>query len=272
LARATGAHLDLLHVIHRPPLYERVLLKEQPLEAELARQAVEHLRTVVGAPAFAGLSIEPQARVGTPYATLVAFARERQCDLLVIGARQRSHLSDYLLGGTAERVLRKATVPVWLAKAPLADSPRCIVAPTDFSAAARPALEEAIALARRWHARLVLLHVIEPIVQTYAWATDLAGGEIYAVEPADLQPEWDALLPALDLRELNWEQRTLKGDVATAVASTAAEVSADLVVVGTHGRTGIAHALLGSVAEAIARTVTPAVLAVRSGSEPFTLP
>ncbi len=272
LARATGAHLDLVHVVHRPPLYERVLLKEQGLVKELEVQALKHLRAIGAGPLFAGLSIECHARHGAPFAELIAFAREQRCDLLVVGARKRSGLTDLLLGSTAERVLRKASVPVLLAKAALADAPRCILAPTDFSSAAQPALLEAIALARHWRARLVLLHVIEPIVQAYSWATDLAGGEIFIIEPAELQPEWDALAKELPLDGVQWEQRTIKGDVATTVAALARELPADLVVLGTHGRTGIAHALLGSVAEAAARAVDGCVLAVRTGTEPFALP
>lgn len=271
LARLAGARLDVVHVIHRPPLYERVLLKEQPLVADLEREAVEHLRRITGGPAFAGLTVGCHARVGAPYNELIAFSREQAHDLLVIGARKRSHLSDLLLGSTAERVLRKASAAVLIAKQPLAAVPKCILAPTDFSAASRPALDEALALAKRWNARVVLLHVIEPIVQAYAWATDLAGGEIFVIEPEELQPEWDALLAGLDRQGVTVETQTIKGDVATTVAAAAKALPADLVVLATHGRTGLAHALLGSVAEGVARAVEGSVLTVRTGSEPFGL-
>ncbi|MDX2166555.1 MAG: universal stress protein [Deltaproteobacteria bacterium] len=269
LARIAGAQLDVVHVIHRPPLYERVLLKEQPLVADLEREALEHLKKVTAAPAFAGLSVGCHARVGTPFDQLLKFSQEQAHDLLVVGARKRSHLADILLGSTAERVLRKAPMPVLIAKAPLAAKPACILAPTDFSAASRPALDEALALARRWHARLVLLHVIEPIVQAYAWATDLAGGEIYVIEPEELQPEWDALLAGLDRSGVTVETQTIKGDVASTVAAAAKALPADLVILATHGRTGLAHALLGSVAEGVARAVEGSVLSVRTGAEPF---
>lgn len=272
LARVTQARIDLVHVVHRPPLYERMVLSEQKLVADLQQKSTAHLQQLASAPAFAGVPIAVHTRVGAPFAELLAVAHEQRHDLIVVGARQRGGLTDLLLGSTAERVLRKAETPILLARVPLADPPHCIVAPTDFSAAAQPALEEAIALARRWQAKLVLLHVIEPIVQAYAWASDLAGGEIYVIEPEELQPEWDALLATLDLSGVSWEQRTIKGDVATTVAAVAHELQADLVVVGTHGRTGLAHALLGSVAEGVLRAVDRSVLAVRSGAEPFAVP
>ncbi|MFN8644147.1 MAG: universal stress protein [Candidatus Binatia bacterium] len=272
LARATQARIDLVHVVHRPPLYERLVQSEQKLVAALEEKAAAHLQQIAGSPAFAGVTIATHVRVGAPFAELLAMARAEGHDLIVVGGRKHGSLSEMLLGSTAERVLRKATTPVLLAKTPLADPPRCVVAPTDFSEASRPAIEEAIALARRWQARLVLLHVIEPIVQAYAWASDLAGGEIYVIEPEELQPEWDTLLQSLDLSGVRWESRTIKGDVATTAAAVANELSADLVVVGTHGRTGLAHALLGSVAEGVARTVERSVLAVRTSAEPFSIP
>jgi len=272
LARATGAHLDVLHVIHRPALYQRVLQRHPHNEEELRAQALDHLRQAAGGPAFAGVDVAHHVRVGTPFAELIAGCGELGAGLLVVGARKRSALTDLLLGSTAERVLRKAAVPVLLARRALPAKPACILAPTDFSDASRLAMGEAIALARRWGARLVLLHVIEPIVQAYAWASDLAGGEIYVIEPAELQPEWDALISGLDLNGVTWEQQTIKGEVSSTVHAAAQSLAADLIVMGTHGRTGLTHALLGSVAEGVARVADTCVLTVRAGSMTFSLP
>lgn len=272
LARSLGARLELVHVVHRPSLYARVLHRQSHGEDELVRRASEHVQQVAGEPVLAGLAVATHVRVGTPDVELVTACRELGADLLVIGARARSSLGDLLVGSTAERVLRKAPVPVLLARRALRDTPECLLAPTDFSEASQPALREATALARRWNARLVLLHVIEPIVQAYGWATDLAGGEIYVIEPEELQPEWDALIASLDLQGVRWEQQTIKGDVSTTVASVAQSLAADLIVMGTHGRTGLSHALLGSVAEGVARAAETSVLTVRTGSLTFSLP
>ena len=272
LARAGRTEVDVVHVVQRPPLYERMLHAEGALLAQLEQQALAQLQARTATPAFAGLRVSHHTRVGAPFAELIALTRDQQHDLLVLGARRRHGLGDLLLGSTTERVLRKAATPVLVAKSALADPPRCVLAATDFSTAARPALDEAVALARRWQARLVLLHVIEPVVQAYAWASDLAGGEIYVVEPEELQPEWDALLAGLPLDGVTPDVRTIKGDVASTVAALAADLPADLVVIGTHGRTGLSHALLGSVAEGVARAVDRSVLIVRAGIEPVTLP
>jgi nucleotide-binding universal stress UspA family protein len=87
-----------------------------------------------------------------------------------------------------------------------------------------------------------------------------------------LQPEWDALIATLDLKGVPWEQQTIKGEVSSTVAAAAQSFAADLIVMGTHGRTGLTHALLGSVAEGVARAAETSVLTVRAGSPTFTLP
>src|SRR5215831_6051574 len=130
LARTTGAHLHLVHVVQRPHLYERVLQRHAVPSEDMLPRALEHLRQSTGGPLFAGLGIDHHVRFGAPFAELIAACRELDCGLLVVGARKRAGLTDLLVGSTAERVLRKATVPVLLAKRALPERPTCILAPT----------------------------------------------------------------------------------------------------------------------------------------------
>jgi nucleotide-binding universal stress UspA family protein len=271
VARTLGASVDLVAVVERPPVYERLLTPLQFVLVDiddLTRKAREHLDEATQASYFAGLKVQVHVRVGVPFAELLTCCRQQGDDLLVVGTAARKGLNRLLLGSTAERVLRKAQVPILVAKRALADPPAVIVAPTDFSAASRPAIVEAVALAKHWTARLVLTHVIEPVAHVYGWAGELAGSEIYFVEPEAIEPEWDQFLNGLELGNLNWERQTLKGDVVPTIAG----IEADLIVMGTHGRSALPHALLGSVAEGVMRETEACVLTVRPDAFTFSLP
>jgi nucleotide-binding universal stress UspA family protein len=69
-----------------------------------------------------------------------------------------------------------------------------------------------------------------------------------------------------------WEKQTREGRAAQGIADAAIDVGADLIVIGTHGRTGIAHMLLGSVAEQVVRTAPCSVLTIRPDAFRFELP
>jgi nucleotide-binding universal stress UspA family protein len=140
-----------------------------------------------------------------------------------------------------------------------------ILAGTDFSSCSRTAIRVAAALARRQAAPLVLAHAFEP-PPVDAWATPWAGAwekQLLETDEQLLAEEAESLR-----REgLAVETRLEVGSPAGVVLAVAREVDAQLVVVGTHGRTGAARLFLGSVAEQVVRStdrpvlVTPAELA-----------
>lgn len=121
---------------------------------------------------------------------------------------------------------------------------RRILFPTDFSEASRRAGETALALARHFGARLVVLHVIPPVT--------------------DPEPRRAALrsLAAELAADVPVETETVAGVPARQIAASASRHRIDLIVMGTHGRTGASHALLGSVAEAVLRRAPCPVLTV----------
>ena len=138
-----------------------------------------------------------------------------------------------------------------------------IVCPVDFSACSREALRIAAELARDWSAQLVVAHVWEPP----RWST----GEVMIApevlqnmvdaEEAELE-NWKATAKQLGAREVG--TRFLSGVAWDAVLSLLKDDRAiDLVVMGTHGRTGLKHVLLGSVAEKVVRHAPCPVLVVR---------
>jgi nucleotide-binding universal stress UspA family protein len=135
--------------------------------------------------------------------------------------------------------------------------------PTDFSAFADQALDYAIRLARTLKARLTLLHVIQPV--------PLAGGDMGVALPATylqeveeaVQGSMEDALARVTAAGLTGERVVLYGVPFQEIIETAKARQVDLIVMGTHGRTGFMHVLLGSVAERVVRLAPCSVLVVR---------
>jgi nucleotide-binding universal stress UspA family protein len=145
-----------------------------------------------------------------------------------------------------------------------------VIGATDFSDPSFPALEAAASEARRRDSRLQLLHVVE--IGTFALAAATGGGLMFLPGTAGVPlPAIDDLQRAAEekLREqltrfhMDGEAVTKSGPAAETIISFAGSAPAELVVVGTHGRTGLARLTLGSTAEAVMRSAPCSVLVVR---------
>jgi nucleotide-binding universal stress UspA family protein len=135
---------------------------------------------------------------------------------------------------------------------------RTILHPTDFSDRSAYAFRLACALARDTGARLLVLHVALPPLVVY--------GEGYVpVEPESVRRELEELLHAVRPRSpaVHVEHWLRDGDPAAEILHAADESKCDVIVLGTHGRTGLARLLMGSVAEQVVRQARCPVLTVR---------
>ncbi len=146
-----------------------------------------------------------------------------------------------------------------------------ILCPTDFSEPACEAVSVAGELAGAFCAELVLVHVVEPVSALPAVSTE--GGpfefNIAAYEQALLSSAAERLhRTALERlpRNLKPVERVVQGPVALEIVEMAKEEGADLIVLSTHGATGIRHLLLGSIAEKIVRSAACPVLSIRCGA------
>jgi universal stress protein A len=139
---------------------------------------------------------------------------------------------------------------------------RKILFPTDFSPASTDALAWATSLARDSGATMVIIHVEEPPMA-------YGGGELYLdVEENDREELRKALVNVVPLdADVPFEHKLLVGDPATSICETAENEHADLIVMGTHGRTGLTRLLMGSVAEAVVRRANCPVLTVKQAAQ-----
>jgi universal stress protein A len=133
-----------------------------------------------------------------------------------------------------------------------------ILYPCDFSTAGQAALETAAALARDHGAKLLVLHVQEPSVA-------FGGGELYVGIPEVDVDELRRML--LDVKPADprvaVEHRLLVGAPAATIVRTAEEEKVDMIVMSTHGRTGLLRVLMGSVAEEVVRKAKCPVVTVK---------
>ena len=138
-----------------------------------------------------------------------------------------------------------------------------VLVPIDFSTTADRALTYAIALAQQFHARLTLLHVLD---LTPVTMEDMTAG-VVATYLDDLETDAQHLLQASRERVqgagLQGESLLVQGTPTQTIVDTAGEQGVDLIIMGTHGRTGLAHVFLGSVAEHVVRQGLCPVLVVR---------
>jgi nucleotide-binding universal stress UspA family protein len=141
---------------------------------------------------------------------------------------------------------------------------RCILAPTDFSELSTQGLKSALELAKSFGARLALLHVVEPppypvegIMPSYSGATLLDDLERQASN------ELAQTLPETQVSGVEVTRRVVVGIPYRKIVEVAEEDKADLIVMTTHGRTGLSHLVMGSVAERIVRTAPCPVLTIR---------
>jgi nucleotide-binding universal stress UspA family protein len=148
---------------------------------------------------------------------------------------------------------------------------KTILAPTDFSSCSRHAIEHALGLATRYGAEVVLLNVYE--LPTGLLPTTMVPGEGGALLPlreylvAESRRQLLPWVEELQRAGVTVHPQVAEGRASEAILRAADELNADLVVMGTHGRTGLGRMLIGSVTEQVIRHARCPVYVVREPSE-----
>lgn len=145
-----------------------------------------------------------------------------------------------------------------------------ILCPTDFSEPAENALRYAFTLADKYGAKVYVQHVLEPI--TPVPGIDMGPSFNYDERPHTFQQVEEPLqemLAKIDKASVPYETVVSRGAPFLEIIRTAKENEVDMIVIATHGRTGLAHILLGSTAEKVVRKATCPVLTVKQTEHEF---
>jgi nucleotide-binding universal stress UspA family protein len=224
--------------------------------------AARMIKTTGRAPDQFSVSIENDE----PYAAIVKRAEAWRASLLVVGYRGATGLARVWLGGVAEKVARLAHCPVLIAR-PKSGTRRIVVG-TDFSNPALPAIHAACDEARRIDGTVILAHSLEmPMMLPDGAGLTGAEGSGALIGRLEVDAK-QKLKAAMDECRVPGESRLTLEPPSIALVRLAEAVEADLLVVGTRGRTGLRRILLGSVAEAVARLAGCSVLVVRLREAP----
>jgi nucleotide-binding universal stress UspA family protein len=254
LAKQFEASISLLHVIDDDQP-RRIVEAERDVALELLR---EMQMTVT---AHDSVPCEIRLVLGAPFAGIAQAMQEMAPDLLVIGPHRRQALKDVFIGTTAERTLRSGGYPVLMANGPPLGPYRHILIATDFSEAAHRAAERFFALELGRGAKVSLLHVYDvPLHHTMMGREELQTS--FDKQSITAMQALSDFAKSLGDGRMHQIARPQASTPALDVLEAAKTAGVDLVVVGTHGKTGLTKYLLGSVAEELLRIADRDVLAV----------
>jgi nucleotide-binding universal stress UspA family protein len=255
LGRLFGAEVLLLHVLPVAPVPTTPdlpwgLIDELRQIGE--RQAREGLDALLDGSRDSGVKARARLELGTPTARILEVAREEAADVVVMGTHGRTGLGRVLLGSVADRVVRLAPCPVVTVPAEMGAPPdpariARICYATDFSPTARTAWPWALALAEAGGAHIDLVHVTALPVPDADVSLDALGGMARLLHEEG-QAKAERFLRDCPLPRERVDVVIGRGMVSDQILHSAKARGADLIVMGTHGWSGLLRWMLGSVA------------------------
>ena len=270
LAKAYDAEICLVHQAEPlPSLYTvgsnvSVQLDEyyDRLHAELERETEQ--------PALKNLRVSTHLLcTSQPSATLVDFAHSEQCDLIVMSTHGRSGLTRSLLGSFTEEVARHSAVPVLTYRKREVDAetfePRSVLVPFDLSENSKAVFPLVRLLGERYDGEVKILHVFPEVSVRGDWGNVQERLRVAEETASTIEKELRTLCEQ-ELPQLKTTVESRFGDAYREIIKESRMMSPDLIVMATHGWTGLKHLYFGSVAEKVLRTSSCSVLTVRPKS------
>lgn len=258
LAKRYDATVHVLHVVNLVSL-------GQISDVQPAKDAGQRIVATVGNRVEDNdVSLETDVRSGIPHVEILEYASHNDIELIAMGRQGQGRLEEFFIGSVTTNVIRKADVPVLTVRMVDNGGLYCpyenILAPTDGSPTATNAAETAIELTDRYDATLHILSVVDTQPLGFDVRSELAQDELEedaerAIDEIEVQAKKGGLSAVQTSVEHGRPYQTIRTYVA--------ENEVDLVVMGTHGRTGVDRLFLGSVTKRILQTVSVPVVTVQ---------
>lgn len=286
IAGRLGLEVLLLHVADKReseslPLYQGYI--DQASE-RLSREMAELQAKTGGKPVL----VKGEVTLGYPAEGILTYAEEKEADFILMATHGRSGITRWVMGSVADKVLRSAALPVLLVRAGMPKdvayekwvSPRLLV-PLDGSEVAELVLPHVETLASHLgeaDGDVILVRVCEPLVlppvtapeTSVNWGT--AADEYMAKSRESAEMYLSRVQKGLTDAGLKVSLQVLEGDPATEIIDHANKIKANLVVMATHGRSGLGRWAYGSVAQKVLQGASSPILMVRPPASPSITP
>ncbi|RMG66342.1 MAG: universal stress protein [Calditrichaeota bacterium] len=269
LAQAFDAQVRLLHAA---VLFQEDASDQQRLQAYTQWVAEQEKKIFGQMSARKMLGISRGARIQTEVVrgvsagnAILDYVESHPVDLVVMGSHGRTGLSHLLQGSVAEKIVRLAPVPVLTVHRSVKSFQlQRILVPIDFSVYCQRALEHAFCLCEKFEARITILHVVEQDVHPSVYAGDVHS--VFEVDPAlkkQIIDNMQAFVSDWGTESRVEEYVVLEGKAHKQIVDFAAANHMDLIVISTHGLSGLDYFLLGSTTEKVVRWAACPVLTVK---------
>jgi len=252
------ATLHVVHVVDNDQPEELVQIEKREAERLLAEQ-------MASMPELRGVQCRPMVVTGDPFDGILRTAAQVSADLIVMGTHRKQLLLDIFVGTTIERVIRKGSFPVLMVNHDAQRSYDNVVVPVDMSEASANALRIGLSTRLIGNSGATLLHAFLAMAKgrMFVDGVDPASIDEYVSdERRTAMDELASFLVANDLDRPQWSFRIEEGGPMEVISRAVAEMRLDLLVMGTHGRSRLLKALIGSVTEEALRSLSVDILAV----------
>lgn len=244
LAKKFNAELHLLHAIELPKDWKYFLENDLKEKTEELKKRLSELKTTAEDEGIKTMTFLGYESVRDE---VITYSKEINIDLVVIGSKGASGFKELFVGSNTEQIVRRSKCPVLVVKnAILLEQIKTIMFPTDLSQAQKP-VAEAVKL---WADKLKAKVCIVKLNTHYKW-----------MDSHKFIEEIESFAREYQIKD--FEARTQDADyIEDGIVDAAKEINANLIIMGTHNRTGIAHIIAGSVAEDVANHATGLILTV----------
>jgi nucleotide-binding universal stress UspA family protein len=258
LARESGANLTIVHVVD-----EDLPASLADAQEKAAKRAIhEHIDRLA---AGNGPHISVEVVFGRTYVDILEMSEKTETEMIILGMHREDAFKDMFRGTTVERVIRAGNVPALLVKDQTNGPYRRIIVGVDFSVYSRRAVEFAVKFVPGGEFHLV--HAYDVPFKGFLPGRDTRR-EVSKQHQMQFQQMIDeemvSFLASLEANAPKLERVMQEGTVWEVIHRQISRLKPDLLVIGTHGRTGVAHAFLGSVSEDLLRNPPCDVLAVKA--------